>query len=195
MIAEFGVTKRTAYRLRDEAFLSRRRVAHSPHRLSFAERERILVGVARGESDAQIARALGRHRSTIGREIARCGKRGHYPALSAERKAQKACRRPKATKLASHPRLFSEVERGLREWCSPQQIASRLRLEFPDDPGMRISHETIYQSLYVQARGELRRELTAVLADRPHPPQTPRAGRSSRRQSRHGDDLRAARRG
>jgi len=164
VIAEFGVTKRTAYRMRDEAFLSRRRLVHSPHRLSFAERERILVGVARGESNAEIARALGRDRSTIGRELARCGpRRGNYSALSAERKAQTACRRPKPTKLASHPRLLLEVEQRLREYCSPQQIAARLKREFPDDPEMRISHETIYQSLYVQARGELRRELAACL--------------------------------
>ncbi len=164
VMAQFDVPKRSAYDLRDAAFLARRRVAHSPHRLSFEERERILVGVTRGESNAQIARVLGRHRSTIGRELARCGpRRGHYSALAAERKAQKACRRPKATKLASDPRLLGEVQRGLEELCSPQQISSRLRLEFPDDPGMRISHETIYQSLYVQARGELRRELAACL--------------------------------
>jgi transposase, IS30 family len=164
VIAEFGVTRRTAYRMRDEAFLSRRRLVHSPHRLSFVERERILVGVARGESNAQIARALGRDRSTIGRELARCGpRRGNYSALGAERKAQKACRRPKPTKLASHPRLLVEVERRLLKRCSPEQIAARLRVEFPDDPSMQISHETIYQSLYVQARGELRRELAACL--------------------------------
>jgi transposase, IS30 family len=106
---------------------------------------------------------LGRHRSTIGREIARCGRRHHYRALSAERRAQRAARRPKLGKLAGNGRLCREVERGLCERYSPEQIAARLRFEFPDDPGMRISHETIYQALYVQARGELRRELTACL--------------------------------
>lgn len=163
VMAEFGLPKTTAWRIGSEAVLARRRVAHSPHRLSFEERERILVGVCRGESDSEIARALGRHRCTVGREIARCGRRRCYRALTAERRAQQAARRPKLGKLASHPRLLAEVERRLCERCSPEQIAERLKLEFPDDPHMRISHETIYQSLYVQARGELRRELATCL--------------------------------
>jgi IS30 family transposase len=163
VMAEFGTSRRRAYSLRDEAVVSRRRVAQSPHRLSFEERERILVGICSGESNAEIARVLGRDRSTVGREIARCGRRRHYRALSAERKAQKAARRPKATKLAMRPELLAEVERRLGERCSPEQISARLRVEFPDDPRMRISHETIYLSLYVQARGELRRELAACL--------------------------------
>jgi IS30 family transposase len=163
VVAEFGVSRRSAYRLRDEAVLSRRWVEHSPRRLSFEERERILVGICRGESNSEIARVWGRDRSTIGREVVRCGRRHHYRALSAERQAQKAARRPKPTKLASDPRLLGEVERRLGERCSPEQIAARLRFEFPDDPRMRISHETIYLSLYVQARGELRRELAACL--------------------------------
>jgi IS30 family transposase len=143
--------------------MSRRRVAHSPHRLSFGERERILIGITRCESDAEIARAIGRRRSTVGREIARCGRRHHYRALKAERNAQRACRRPKPTKLQSDLRLLAEVECRLAERCSSEQISQRLRLEFPDDPSMRISHETIYQSLYVQTRGELRRELAKCL--------------------------------
>jgi IS30 family transposase len=163
VVAEFGVSSRSAYRLRDEVVVVRRRVEHSRHRLSFEERERISRGIAAGESDSEIARALGRHRSTIGREIKRCGRRHHYRALSGERKAQKGARRPKPTKLAMHPALLAEVERRLSERCSPEQISARLRVEFPDDPGMRISHETIYQSLYVQARGELRRELAKCL--------------------------------
>ncbi len=169
---EFGLSPRSAYRLRDEMVVMRRRVEHSPHRLSFEERERILVGIARGESNAQIARAVGRHRSTIGREIARCGRRGRYRALEGERHAQRAARRPKPTRLAGDPRLLGEVERRLADGCSPEQIAARLRLEFPDDPSMQISHETIYQSLYVQGRGELRRELAACL----------RTGRTRRKQ-------------
>ncbi len=161
--AEFDVPSRSMCRLRDEVVVMRRRVEQSPHRLSFEERERIRVGIAVGESDAQIARVLGRHRSTVGREIARCGRRRRYRALEGERHAQKAARRPKATKLATHPRLLGEVERRLVDGCSPEQIAARLRREFPDDPSMRISHETIYQSFHVQARGELRRELAACL--------------------------------
>jgi IS30 family transposase len=164
VMGEFGLTQRSAYRLRDEAVLARRRVAHSERSLSFEERERIMVGVARGESDSEIARALGRHRSTVGREIGRCGgRRRDYRASKGERRAQRRARRPKRTKLAGSPRLLAEVEHRLRDGCSPEQIAARLRLEFPDDPGMRISHETIYQSLYVQGRGELRRELAGCL--------------------------------
>ena len=163
VMAEFAIPGTSAYRLRDQAFAAHRRVEHSPHRLSFEDRERILVGIAREESDAQIARALGRHRSTVGREIARCGGRCHYRALSAQRHARTAARRPKPTKLGSRPRLLAEVERRLKDGCSPEQIAARLRLEFPDDPSMRVSHETIYQALYVQGRGELRRELARCL--------------------------------
>ncbi len=150
VMAEFAIAGTSAYRLRDQAFAAHRGSMHSPHRLSFEDRERILVGIAREESDAQIARALGRHRSTVGREIARCGGRCHYRALSAQRHARTAARRPKPTKLASRPRLLAEVERRLKDGCSPEQIAARLRLEFPDDPSMRVSHETIYQALYVQ---------------------------------------------
>jgi len=163
VVEEFGVTQRTAYRLRDAAALSRRRVAHSPRRLSFEERERILIGISQGESDSEIARVLGRHRSTIGREIRRCGKRHHYRPLAAERKAFRDARRPKPRKLSTRPGLLAEVEAGLGRRWSPQQISAKLKLDHPDDEGMRISHETIYQSLYVQSRGELRRQLAQNL--------------------------------
>jgi IS30 family transposase len=171
VMAEFGVPRTSACRIRDEAALARRRVGHSPRRLSFAEREEIFAGVCRGDSDSQIGRVLGRHRSTIGREIARCGGRRGYRPLRAERIAQQLARRPKATKLAGCPRLLAAVQDGLGRRWSPQQIAARLKLDHPDDQLMRISHETIYRSLYVQARGELRRQLTANL----------RTGRSTRR--------------
>jgi IS30 family transposase len=169
--AEFGIGRMTAYRLRDAVALSRRRVEHSPHRLSFAEREEIFAGICRGQSDSEIARALGRHRSTIGREIRRCGGRAAYRPLRAERIGQRLATRPKPTKLAHCPRLLRAVEDGLERRWSPQQIAARLRIDHPDDEVMRISHETIYRSLYVQSRGELRRQLTANL----------RSGRSTRR--------------
>jgi transposase, IS30 family len=171
VMAGFGVPYTSARRIRDEAVLMRRRVAHSPHRLSFEERERIFVGVCRGESDSEIARALGRHRSTVGREIGRCGKRRHYRPLQAERVARRLAGRPKQTKLSGSPRLVAAIEAGLGRRFSPQQISARLKLEYPDDPEMRISHETIYLSLYVQSRGELRRQLTKQL----------RTGRGSRK--------------
>jgi IS30 family transposase len=171
VVAEFGVSRTSAGRIRAEAALARRRVEHSPHRLSFAEREEIFAGICRGESDSQIARRLERHRATIGREIARCGTRRGYRPLRAERVAQRLARRPKGTKLAGCPRLLAAVEEGLLRCWSPQQIAARLRVDHPDEEGMRISHETIYRSLYVQSRGELRRQLTGQL----------RTGRSTRR--------------
>jgi IS30 family transposase len=148
-----------------------RRVAHSPHRLSFEERERIFVGIHQGESDSEIARALGRHRATVGREIRRCDGRRQYRPLKGERMARRLARRPKPTKLSASARLVAAIEKGLQRRWSPQQISARLKVDHPDDEGMRISHETIYRSLYVQSRGELRRQLTANL----------RTGRSTRR--------------
>jgi transposase, IS30 family len=144
--------------------MSRVRAGHSRLRLSFEERERILVGVARGESDAQIARELGRHRSTVGREIKRtCVECWRYRPLAAERRPAVRAGRPKRGKLASNPGLLAAVEEGLSEGWSPEQISARLRREYPDDRSMRISHETIYRALYVQSRGELRRQLTRQL--------------------------------
>jgi IS30 family transposase len=171
LAAAFGVSATTAWRIANDAALSRRRVRHSPRRLSFAEREEIFAGVCGGQSDSEIARQVGRHRSTIGREIARCGGRDSYRPLRAERIAERLARRPKQGKLASCPRLLAAVQAGLRARWSPEQIAARLRVDYPDQEAMRISHETIYRSLYVQSRGELRRQLTAQL----------RTGRSTRR--------------
>ena len=168
---EFGCSTRTVQRIGEQSALVRRRAAHSPWRLSFAERERISRGIAAGESDSEIARVLGRHRSTVGREIGRGGGRRAYRALAAEWGAHRRARRPKPGKLARSPRLLAAVETGLRARWSPQQISRRLRIDYPDDPMMRISHETIYQSLFVQARGELRRQLAANL----------RTGRTRRR--------------
>jgi IS30 family transposase len=150
--------------------------------LSLAEREEIVLGVVRGESAAVIARRLGRATSTVTRELARNGGRRGYRAARADERALEQARRPKPAKLARCPRLRFEVERRLLERWSPQQIAARLRLDFPDDPEMRVSHETIYQSLYVQSRGALRRELSSEL----------RSARSHRkpRGSRMGGNLR-----
>jgi transposase, IS30 family len=164
VMAEFGVAYITARRLRQEMALVRRRVAYSPHRLSFEEREEILAGICRGESDSEIARRLGRHRSTIGREIRRCGgRRRDYRPLKAERVSLRLAARPKPTKLSGCPQLVAAIEQGLGERWSPQQISARLKVDHPDDLSMRISHETIYLSLYVQSRGELNRRLAAQL--------------------------------
>jgi transposase, IS30 family len=179
LAVQFGCSTRTVQRIGEQAALAGRRVAHSPRRLSFAERERISRGIAAGESNAEIARALGRDRSTIGREIrAACAQRRWYRALAAERKARERARRPKPGKLSSSPRLLAAVQAGLARRWSPEQISARLRLEYPDDPEMRISHETIYRALFVQSRGELRRQLAAQL----------RTGRASRRARGRRDD-------
>src|SRR5215472_12408452 len=120
VMAEFGVPHSSACRIQNEAELMRRRVLCSPHRLSFAERERIFVGIHRGESDSEIARAIGRHRATVGREIRRCKERGKYRHLSADRMARRRAQRPKPSKLSRSPGLVAAVEEGLRRRWSPQ---------------------------------------------------------------------------
>ena len=169
--SEFGVSVRTVIRARDAAVLLERRAAYSGFRLSPGERERISRGIAAGESGRAIARALGRSASTVCREIRAGGGRGRYRAVRAECRAAQRARRPKVTKLSRCPRLVAEVEAGLGKFWSPRQISARLRVDHPDDLEMRISPETIYQSLYVQSRGELRRQLSANL----------RSGRTKRR--------------
>jgi IS30 family transposase len=163
VMVEFGVSGTGSRRLRAEAVLASRRVLASAHRLSFEDREEIFAGIVRGESDSQIARRLGRHRATVGREIRRCGGRERYRPLRGEALARRLAARPKPGKLSGCQRLREEVEAGLGKRWSPQQISARLKVKYPDDLEMRISHETIYQSLYVQSRGELHRQLCAQL--------------------------------
>jgi IS30 family transposase len=130
--------------------------------LMIREREEILVGLRAGESLSAIARRLGRAASTVSREVAANGGRESYSAWAAHQRAREEARRPKPCKLRAG-RLCDEVARRLIELWSPDEIARRLPLDFPDDPEMRVSHETIYQSLFVQGRGELRRELARCL--------------------------------
>jgi IS30 family transposase len=137
--------------------------APSPVRLALDERVEIKLGLERGESCAAIGRRLGRACSTITREIEHNGGRGGYRPMPAHERACRQARRPKATKLASSSALCARVVTDLEAWWSPQQIAQRLRVDFPGDTTMRVSHETIYRSLYVQGRGELRRELARCL--------------------------------
>jgi len=132
-------------------------------RLSLAEREEISRGLARDESLRGIARRLGRSPSTVSREVARNGGRGGYRACQADRAALRLMRRPKVAKLARCARLRAVVQAKLELRWSPQQIAGWLSVEFPDDAEMRVSHETIYLSLFVQSRGALRKELTRYL--------------------------------
>ena len=143
----------------------------SPVRLSAEDRVEIRLGLERGESYAAIGRAVGRHRSTICREVTGNGGRSGYRPVAAQRSAACRARRPKPRKLAVNAALAARVAADLAGLWSPQQIAARLRAEFGDDTAMQVSHETIYKTLYVQGRGELRRELAACL----------RTGRARRR--------------
>ncbi len=131
--------------------------------LSRQEREEISRGVRAGESLRQIAVRLGRSASTVSREVARNGGRRGYRGWRAEQAAWQRARRPKPRKLQLDPVLAAVVERMLAERLSPQQASARLRLEFPHDARMQVSPETIYQSLYLQGRGGLRKELAAAL--------------------------------
>jgi transposase, IS30 family len=141
-----------------------------PGRLTIAEREKILLGLGQSMSLSSIARSLKRSTSTISREVAANGGQNDYRAWHAHRRARESARRPKPCKLRRGA-LLNQVSRRLRELWSPQEIAQRLPLDYPNDPEMRVSHETIYQSLFVQGRGELRRELARCL----------RSGRTKRR--------------
>ena len=146
----------------------------SPRNLSTAEREEVSRGLEAGESLRSIAARLGRAPSTISREVRANGGRDRYRAWAAEVRAGECARRPKVAKLVQCPNLAAEVDAALTCLWSPEQIARRLRIVHPDDPEMWVSHETIYQSLFVQGRGALRAELTACL----------RSGRAMRRPRR-----------
>jgi IS30 family transposase len=143
----------------------------SARALSLDEREEISRGLAEGVSLREIAVRLGRTPSTISREVAHNGGRSSYRALRADRRAWQWAKRPKPAKLATCPRLRREVERLLEKRFSPRQISAWLVREHPRDPELRVSHETIYQALYVQGRGALRAELHQAL----------RSGRAIRR--------------
>jgi len=135
-------------------------------RLSLAEREEISLGIEAGESVREIAGRLGRAPSRIARDVHNNGGRVGYPAVVADERAYRRARRPKQPKLMGCRRLRDQVEAMLDKRWSPQQISARLVLEFPNDLEIRVSHETIYRSLFVQSRGALRKELTACLEDR-----------------------------
>jgi transposase, IS30 family len=166
--------------------------------LSLADREAILAGLAAGDSYAAIGRSIGRSTSTVIRELEvnrhdarrpraapagrRVGVRGplpdqlNYSPVVAQRRFEQRLARRSSSKLAVNPRLHAEVTAKLTSKHSPEQISQRLRTDFPDDPEMWVSHETIYRSLYVQGKGELKRELTRCL----------RTGRAVRKPRRSG---------
>jgi len=133
------------------------------HHLRVEEREEIRAGIVRGDSLRAIARTLHRSVSCLSREVERNGGRGAYRAYRADQRAVQAARRPRSGKIASRAELRRVIEAKLEQRWSPEQIAHHLRTQYPHDEGMQASHETIYQSLFVQARGSLRRELTKYL--------------------------------
>jgi IS30 family transposase len=142
--------------------------------LRFEEREEIMRLQASGVGVRAIAREIGRDPATVSRELRRAvGTRG-YRASMAQTHADRGRRGPRNAKLATNLRLRREVQARLERHDSPEQIAGRLKIDFPDEPEMWVSAETIYQSLYIQARGGLKRELTAHL----------RTGRSMRKPRR-----------
>ena len=162
-----GVSKRTVYRMlvRLGGVPRPSAVEYDKRYLTHDERYEIARLHDVGWSVRKIAGQLGRAPSTISRELRRNLHQpsGHYLPEYAHTKAWQAQRRPKASKIAKHPDLAAEVQRMLGKRYSPEQISGRLEVLFPDDKAMRISHETIYQSLYVYPRGELTRELKSHL--------------------------------
>jgi IS30 family transposase len=148
--------------------------------LSFAEREEIMRLDACGLGVGEIARAVERHPASVSRELKRGATKRGYRASVGQAKADRGRRSPRAAKLATKLVLRREVQTRLERKDSPRQIAGRLKIDFPDEPEMWVSAETIYQSLYVQARGGLKRELTQHL----------RTGRSRRKPRRVGGERR-----
>jgi transposase, IS30 family len=160
--------------LREESVAVLRDRRARPTALTLEQREEIRVGISRGECDAEIARRVGVHRGTVGREIRGGGGRSAYRAFRAQHRAELAARRPKPGWTSQRPWLWDEVQARLRttKW-SPEQIAGWLRQEHPNEPQWWVSHEAIYQAIFVQAKPELRRELAACLRSgrvrrRPH---------------------------
>jgi len=131
--------------------------------LSQAEREEISREIAAQSSMRTIAGLLGRSPSTISREIKRNGGYEHYRAVQAEQYAWKRAKRPKRCKLVNNKQLSQIVAKKLRRQWSPQQIAGWLKTAYPDDEGYQVSHETIYRTLFIQARGALKKELQQCL--------------------------------
>jgi len=147
--------------------------------LTLAEREEISRGVVGGNSIRSIAASLGRAPSTVSREIRRNGDRQHYRASQADRVAWDRARRPKTCKLVANRALARVVAKQLKQAWSPQQIAGWLKRTDPDDD--QVSHETIYRSLFIQARGALKKELLGHL-------RRTRAMRRSRHHTQKTDD-------
>jgi IS30 family transposase len=160
-----GISERTVCRrvAEEDVVVLRDRIPR-PGSLTLEDREEIRVGIAHGESDTAIAQRIGCHRGTVGREISHNGGRSGYRAFRAQGRADQQARRPKDRWFQTRPWLWEHVVGLLRtETWSPEQIADRLHREHPDEPQWWVSHEAIYQAVYVQAKGELRKELITCL--------------------------------
>ena len=168
-----GLGKRTVDGLISEHGRMSHVVSYRPRRgvLTRDEREEIRAGIERDESNSQIAARLGRDRSTIWREIRGNGGRDGYRAFRAHDRAARRARRCRPMWFETRPELWQLVEEKLLLRWSPQQITRWLRKEFPDDASWWVSHESIYQAIYIQGRGSLRKELAECL----------RTGRAKRR--------------
>jgi transposase, IS30 family len=173
-----GVSKTFAYELHNKmgGVYRPADTSYSDRYLSREERYEIARLIDAGLNDAQIASRIGRHRSTVGRERLRNADpgTGAYQPERAHRLAWDRQRRPKPSKLGADPVLRALVQRLLKRRFSPRQVSGRLKMSYPGDPSMQVSHETVYQSLYVYPRGGLKRELAASL----------RSGRTARRPRR-----------
>lgn len=164
--AAVGVDRKTVFNRVDAAGGIRPRRRQSVSRLSYEDRVHIEVALAQGRSMRAIAADLGRAPSTISREVkAHADGRGRYRAKRAHAIAFAAASRPQTRKIDQDPRLRAQVVAGLsgRRRLSPEQIAGRLRRDFPHDPEMHVHHETIYRWIYLQPRGQLKADVTAAL--------------------------------
>lgn len=174
-----GCDRKTVYNRISEAGGIRPRRRQTRARLSFEDRVHIEIGLRMGRSMRAIAADLGRQPSTITREVtSHKGPDGRYLAKRAHAIAFDDARRPQQSKIEANAVLKAKILADLlgQEKLSPEQIAGRLRRDHPDDPAMNVHHETIYRWLYLQPRGELKREVTAAL----------RSGRAMRRPQKHG---------
>ena len=163
--AEAGVSYATVWRLVQEhgvIMLAERKPRTNA--LTIDDRELIWLGIQRGETNTVIAGGLGRHRGTVGREIQANGGRGVYRPFRAQDRADRVARRSRDPWWVTRPWLWDMVLDLLvsQKW-SPQQISERLRRDHPDDPEWWVSHESVYQALYVQAKGELKAQVKEAL--------------------------------
>lgn len=162
--AALSVSTMTVSRVRHDRGVEAQLYADRGSRMCLGEREEISRGIARGWSFQRIGAEIGRHRSTVSREVGGVAGRDTYRAAVGHAAALERARRPKRTKFERHRPLAVQVETWLEdEQWSPEEISARLRIEFPNDEMMRVAPETIYQALYVYGRGGLRSELVKHL--------------------------------